>query len=84
MCNFAQTAAAKERIRVSGCRGMEGCLMSKTNQFWQYAKEAILSAASAKSADNKRGLLELARIWTQAAMLERAASVDDNSIRMEA
>ena len=45
--------------------------MSITDQFWQYAKEAILSASYAKTDKDKEGLLELARIWTQAALLER-------------
>jgi hypothetical protein len=45
--------------------------MSITDQFWQYAKEAILSASSAKIDEERQGLLELARTWTQAALLER-------------
>jgi hypothetical protein len=42
--------------------------MSETDQFWQYAKEAILSAAAAKTNEDRQGLLELARTWTQAAL----------------
>jgi len=53
--------------------------MSKTDQFWQYAKEAILAASDAKTDENKQGLLELARIWTQAALLERASLVGDEN-----
>jgi hypothetical protein len=53
--------------------------MSKTDQFWQYAKEAILSATFAKTDEDRQGLLELARTWTQAALLERASSVDRDS-----
>jgi hypothetical protein len=49
--------------------------MSKTEQFWQYAKEAILSASDAKTDEDRQGLLELARTWTQAALLERACPV---------
>ena len=45
--------------------------MSVTDQFWQYAKEAILSAHEAKTDEDKEGLLELARTWTQAALQER-------------
>ncbi len=51
--------------------------VSKTDQFWQYAKEAILSACYAKTDEDKQGLLELARIWriwTQAALQERESS----------
>jgi hypothetical protein len=51
---------------------------SKTDQFWQYAKEAMLSASCAKSDDDRQGLLELARIWTQAALLERQSTNHDS------
>jgi hypothetical protein len=46
--------------------------MSNTDQFWQYVKEVILSACGAKTNMDKKGLLELARFWTQAASQERA------------
>ena len=46
--------------------------MSNTDQFWQYVKEVILSACGAKTNMDKKGLLELARFWTQAALQERA------------
>jgi hypothetical protein len=46
--------------------------MSITDQFWQYAKEAILSADYAQTDKDREGLLELSRTWTQAALLERA------------
>jgi hypothetical protein len=36
--------------------------MSITDQFWQYAKEAMLSACEAKTDDDRKGLLELARL----------------------
>jgi hypothetical protein len=45
--------------------------MPKTDQFWQYAKEAMLSAFDAQTEEDRRGLLDLARTWTQAALLER-------------
>jgi len=45
--------------------------MSKSDQFWQYAREAMLSACEAKSDEVKQGLLELARTWTQAALQQR-------------
>jgi hypothetical protein len=48
--------------------------MSKTDPFWQYAEEAVLSACEAKTDEDKEGLLELARTWTQAALLERASA----------
>jgi hypothetical protein len=45
--------------------------MPITDQFWQYAKEAMLSACDAKTDDDRQGLLELARTWTHAALVER-------------
>jgi hypothetical protein len=50
--------------------------MSKMDQFWQYAKEAILSASGANTDEDRQGLLELARTWTQAALLARGSSVE--------
>jgi len=47
---------------------------SITDEFWQYAKEAILSAAAAKTDDDRQDLLELARTWTQAALQERRSA----------
>jgi hypothetical protein len=52
--------------------------MSKTDEFWQYAKEAIISASCAETEDEKRGLLDLAGTWTQAALLERHLLADHN------
>ena len=45
--------------------------MSNTDQFWQYAKEAMLSASYARTGDERKCQLDLARIWTQAALLDR-------------
>jgi hypothetical protein len=72
--NFEHTATAKERMRGSGMLGHGRVLMSIIDQFWQYAKEAILSASYAKTDEDRQDLLELARTWTQAALLERASS----------
>jgi hypothetical protein len=45
--------------------------MSRTDQFWQYAKEAIISASRAQTEDERRDLLDLAGTWTQAALVDR-------------
>jgi hypothetical protein len=45
--------------------------MSETDQFWQYAKEALLSACYAKTDEDKQDMLDLARTWTQAALQQR-------------
>ncbi len=42
--------------------------MSEKEQFWQYAREAMLSTGYANTDEDKQDLLELARIWTQAAL----------------
>ena len=56
--------------------------MSETDQFWQYAKEALLSASYAKTDDDKRDLLELARTWTQAALDGRQSSRRSRPLRL--
>lgn len=48
--------------------------MSETDQFWQYAREAILSVSNAKTDEDKQALLDLARTWTAAALKERSLS----------
>ena len=54
--------------------------MSKTDQFWQYAKEAIISATRAETENERRGLPDLAGTRTQAALVERHLTTDhDNS-----
>jgi hypothetical protein len=53
--NFEQTATANERMRVSGMLGHRRVPMSITDQFWQYAKEAILSASYAKTDEDRQG-----------------------------
>ena len=50
--------------------------MSKSDQFWLYAKEAMLLARDAETDEEKQGLFDLARTWTQAALLQRASSSD--------
>ncbi len=57
-----------------GMLGLARVAVSKIDQFWQYAKEAIFSACYAKTEEDKQDLLELARIWTQAALQERKSS----------
>jgi hypothetical protein len=53
--------------------------MSKADLFWQYAKEAILSASYAKTDEERQRLLDLGRTWTQAALIVRASSVGRDS-----
>jgi hypothetical protein len=45
--------------------------MSNTDEFWVYAKEAILSALHAETDNERQGLLDLAWTWTEAALVER-------------
>jgi hypothetical protein len=53
--------------------------MSLTDQFWQYAKEALLSAYETKNDNDRHDLLDLARTWTQAALDERRFLADHPS-----
>ncbi len=57
--------------------------MLERDQFWQYAIEATLSACYAQNGQDEQSLLELARIWTQAALQERA-SADNHDTAAEA
>jgi hypothetical protein len=68
--NFDQTVPSKECMRVMGCRALEAA-MSIADEFWQNAKEAILSAAAAKNHEDRQGLPDLVRTRTQAALQER-------------
>ena len=43
-------------------------LVSETDQFWQYAREAMLLVCDAETAKDKHDLLGLAGTWTQAAL----------------
>ena len=77
MSNFEQFRSATERKAImERCAQHGGQLMPKTDQFWQYAKEAILSASYAKTDDERLDLLDLARTWTQAALVERHLLAD--------
>ena len=54
--------------------GTDEGAMSKADQFWQFAREVMLIACNADTDEQKQDLLNLARTWTQAALLERASS----------
>jgi hypothetical protein len=53
--------------------------MAMTDQLWQYAKEAILSACDANTDEDRQNFLELARVLTQAAMVERRSLADHDT-----
>jgi hypothetical protein len=53
--------------------------MSETDQFWEYAKEAMLLACDAKTAKDKQDLLELSGTWTQAALQSRSQPLSEVS-----
>jgi hypothetical protein len=52
--------------------------MSITDQFWQYAKEAMLLAYETKTDEDKQAFLDLARTWALAAIAERHAEFHHN------
>jgi hypothetical protein len=53
--------------------------MSETDQYWEYAKEAMLLACDAKTARDKQEFLELAGTWTQAALQSRSRPLGEVS-----
>ena len=53
--------------------------MSETDEFWQYAREAMLSVRYAKTDEERQHLIELARTWTQAALQGRARPIVESS-----
>ena len=55
--------------------GHTGCVMSKVDDFWQYAKEAALSASHTEDEEERQTCSDLARIWIQAALMERRSLV---------
>jgi hypothetical protein len=44
-----------------------GCIMTKADEFRQYAEEALREAFETESDKNKVELIKLARLWAQAA-----------------
>lgn len=73
MSNFDQIASASERMQGLEGRAQDESAMSKTDDFWEFAREAILLACNAEADEDSQGLFYLARTWTQAALIERAA-----------
>jgi hypothetical protein len=53
--------------------------MLKTDEFWLYAKEAMISASRAETEDERRDLLELAGTWAQAALVDRHITNDHDN-----
>ena len=53
--------------------------MPITDEFWQYAKEAMVSASDAETEEDRQGLLELAQTWTRAALVERHSLVHQDT-----
>ncbi len=47
--------------------------MPITEPYWQYAREASLAALEAKTDEDRDSFLDLARTWTDAALVERHA-----------
>jgi hypothetical protein len=66
-------------MSTQGSLSQEG-VMSKADQFWQYAEEAMRWARQAKTEKEKQSLIELARTWTQAAACSEGTVVfNDNA-----
>jgi len=85
MSDFDQTATGLAgHSKIGTCRGTAESAMSKPDEFWQYAKEAIFCASRAKTDGERQGLLELAGTWTQAALVERHLLADYDSTTLAA
>jgi hypothetical protein len=54
--------------------------ISIAERFWQYAKEVILSGSAARTDEDRRGLLQLARIWTRAALQKQQCTPATTSV----
>ena len=59
--------------------GHGSVLMSETDQFWEYAKEAMLLVCDAETPKDKHDLHELSGTWTQAALQSRSRQLGDVS-----
>jgi hypothetical protein len=53
--------------------------MPKADQFWLYAREAMLFASDAETDQEKQTLFDLALIWTSAALSDQASPGDQDS-----
>jgi hypothetical protein len=60
--------------------GARRVLVSETDQYWEYAKEAMHLACDAKTGRDKQEFLELAATWTQTALQSRSRPLGDVSI----
>jgi hypothetical protein len=70
MSKIAQTVVAHEHRLISfGGVVVRRVAMSESDQFRQYAEEALLWAAQSKTKEEKQLLLELVCTWTQAAVV---------------
>jgi hypothetical protein len=54
-----------------------GCVMSRADDFRQYAAEALRSANETKSEKQKQALIDLACTWAQAALKADASTFSD-------
>ncbi len=45
--------------------------MSRLDQFWNYAREAMLAAGDAETVEDQQQLFALAQTWTAAALSEQ-------------
>jgi hypothetical protein len=54
-------------------------MRSEADKYYAYARECLKQAEHADSESKRDRLLELARVWTQAALLERSVVQQGNS-----
>jgi hypothetical protein len=70
---------------LDACRAHGECVMSKLNEeFWQYARETMISACDADTNKDRQALLDLANTWTLAALVARRGGLRrSNSSQLE-
>jgi hypothetical protein len=69
MSCFAQTSAVDRQTLTAEGRSRVERSMTKSDQFREYAEEALQWSRQSKTEEEKKALLDLAVTWTQAAAL---------------
>jgi hypothetical protein len=85
--NFAQIASVNQSKLHKQRGALSGRLtMPKSDQFQQYADEAVRWACRAKTEKEKQAYMDLARTWTRAALQSKhvfGAADDPPKIRVQ-
>jgi hypothetical protein len=75
MSCIAKTSAVDRQTLAPGGRSWVERSMTKSDQFREYAEEALQWSRQSKTEEEKKTLLDLAVTWTQAASLSERNAV---------